>query len=87
MAYATTSSNITYTGISVSPGESPAPAKAPKSLIATRAVEVKGGWAGQVIVGGEVLLQKGGFKHSDDAEMWATKKVLDGIKSLFKKPR
>lgn len=80
------SGTFTVNGVNLSAGSSPAPQGAPQSLIATRAVELKDGWAGQVIVAGEVVLEDPAWESARDAEEWATRIVADRIKALFTAP-
>lgn len=83
----TTYSTSTFsTGIAMPAGSSPEPARVPKGLITTRAVEMKSGWTGQVIVAEEVLLEDGGYEEAHDAEQWATEQVVNAFKSLLSKP-
>lgn len=49
---------ITYsTGLSFDIKEGKAPERTPKELLATRAVESKNGWLGQIIMAGEIVYQ------------------------------
>lgn len=70
-------------GIVLSAGESPAPAKAPKALIATRAVQMKDGWVGQLFVAEEVVWESDPQETADDAEQAATARVLKRVKKLL----
>lgn len=75
---------MAYDGITLTAAASPDPAATPKGLIVTRALELKDGWVGQVIVAEEVVKEKAGFDRAQDAEEWATYRVTDAIKKLFK---
>lgn len=77
--YSVTTSN----GIMLAAGASPVPSSAPKGLIVTRAVEVKDGWTGQVVVAEEIVREKVGFATAEKAERWATSVVTKAIKGLF----
>lgn len=74
------------TGILVPSGSSPEPARAPKGLIVTRAVELQEGWVGQVIVAEEIVWQGDPFAQAADAEEDATYHVIVRVKSLFTAP-
>lgn len=57
MTYTGTSGTTSYNGITLTTGTGETPKPAPKDLIATRAIESKDGWLGQVIMSGEIVYQ------------------------------
>ena len=91
--------NTTLNGVTISAGTSPDPARAPKGLIVTRAVQVKAGWVGQIVVAEDIIWESEVFTdgESDDeiveidngdppsekAEQAATERVITAIKGLF----
>lgn len=77
------SSSTIWSGVSVASGSSPQPSAAPKGLIATRAVEMKNGWVGQLIVADDIVFETKPKKTADEAEREATKRVTDRLKSLL----
>lgn len=70
-------------GITVSSTGSPEPARTPKGVIVTRAIELKAGWVGQVIVAEEVVKEKDGFEKASEAEEWATGQVIAALRKLL----
>lgn len=56
----------------------------PKGLIATRAVQLKDGWVGQVVVAEEVVKEKDGFDSGKDAEEWVSAHIVSALKRLLK---
>jgi hypothetical protein len=79
----TTYNTAVANGITLSAGTSPEPARVPKGLIATRAVEVKGGWVGQIIVAEDIIWQTPKRSKAEDAEQEATKRVIERVKGLL----
>ena len=83
--YSTTMSN----GILVTAGESPSPSGVPKGLIATRSVQLKDGWVGQVTVAEEIVWESEPFEDAEGdsgariAEREATEFVITRIKGLL----
>lgn len=74
-------------GITLSAGVSAEPSAVPKALIATRAVQTKEGWRGQVIVAEDIVWESdygSGFAHQAEEE--ATYRVIDRIKRLLTDP-
>lgn len=59
------------------------PARVSRALIATRAVELKDGWTGQVSVNGRIVAEKGGFGLAAEAERWASKRVVKRLRKLL----
>lgn len=55
----------------------------PKGLIATRSIETKHGWVGQVCLAEEIFLEKDGFETSAQAQEWASGKVVAALKKLL----
>lgn len=79
----TSAATFVVNGVSVAAGSSPAPIGMPPSLIATRAVEMKAGWIGQLIVAGDVIWESKPKKTSKEAEEQATQRVVERLKSLL----
>lgn len=84
-------SDMTYTytlgnnsnGMSISTGRIEQP-KTPKELIATRTVETKAGWVGQVIVDQEIIQEFGPAGTQEAAAKEANAYVVRKIKDLFR---
>lgn len=70
MASASTWSNsISYsTGLSFEIKDGKAPERTPRELLATRAVESKDGWLGQILMSGEIVYQTEPQVDDDDAD-------------------
>ena len=81
--YSTASTSLTLNGVALTAGSSPEPAKAPKGLIVTRAVETKGGWVGQLIVDEEIIWESTPQDAGETAERLATARVVARIKKLL----
>jgi hypothetical protein len=76
--------NITYsTGITVATGTGKAPERTPTELIATRAVEAKDGWLGQIIMAGEIVYESKPQKNSRAALGKVNRRVHDAFKRLI----
>lgn len=72
--------------ISVPVTEGGRPPATPSGLIATRAVEIKDGWLGQVIVDKTIVAETTAIVGEDAAEVAlekANRRVVDAIKGLF----
>lgn len=89
-------SSTTYTisnwnaGLAWGPEKGERPQPTPKELIATRAVETKDGWRGQVIIDSEIVWETEPITGSGEDEAASTfvqrqanAYVIDRIKSLF----
>lgn len=75
------------TGITLTTTASPAPVSAPTGLIATRAIQTKDGWRGQIIVAEEIVWESDyGSPTAREAAEDATYRVLDRIKRLVTDP-
>lgn len=61
--------------------------KTPSGLIATQAVQIMGGWVGQVIVDKTIVFQTDPSNDPDDAIDEANQRVVAAIKSLFLQPQ
>ena len=73
--YSTGASGVT---LDVAKGERPE--KAPKELLATKAVQLKDGWVGQIIMAGEIIHQTAPFVDDEDAEIEAgSERALAGV--------
>lgn len=79
--YGTIASTGTTMTLTVPSGAEPP--RTPSGLIATRAVETKDGWLGQVIVDKEIVLETPLTRYSDTAIREANKRVVTAIKALF----
>lgn len=73
-------SGQTYT-LEMDRGSKPTPA--PKSLIATTAVQTKDGWLSQIVIDGEIVQELGPFEDSNYAMERANGVVVERIKGLF----
>lgn len=60
-------SSTNYSGFNVPPGENK-PAHTPSGLLITRAVQVVGGWVGQIIIDKNVVWQSDTQQGEDDEE-------------------
>jgi hypothetical protein len=88
MSSSNVSGAITYSNgaVAISAGTAPQPQPIPrKDIVAVRAVEMKDGWVGQVLVGGNIVREETGFTSSDAAERWASKHIQDRLVRLFSK--
>ena len=83
------------TGMNISPHKGDRPAPTPRELIATRAVETKAGWVGQVIVDQEIVYETtpsrdvyedDGRTASEAVQAEANDYVVSRIKRLFTDP-
>jgi hypothetical protein len=85
MTYNTSNNTTTlsYSGITLATGEGQMPAKTPKELIATRAVESKDGWLGQIIMSGEIVYQTKPQDTSQDALTKVNRRVHNRFKRLI----
>jgi hypothetical protein len=63
------------------------PVKTPAGLLATRAIETKAGWIGQVIVDREILWESEPFTDEKDAQRDATaaasQRVIQALRTLL----
>jgi hypothetical protein len=81
---ATYGGNITYsTGITVATGAGKAPERTPTELIATRAVEGKDGWLGQIIMAGEIVYETKPQKTSRNALGKVNRRIHDSFRRLI----
>lgn len=86
-AYIQTISTNSSTGYTLDLPAGAKPAPAPKGLLATRAVETKDGWVGQVIVDTEILYESKLYPGEDgsaDALEHVNARVVERIKKLFR---
>lgn len=84
MTYSNATSGATtwsYSGIVLDTKDGELPAKTPKELLATRAVESKDGWLGQIIMSGEIVHQTEPQETSGEA----LEEVNSHIHKRFKK--
>lgn len=76
--------NTISTGITLTTGASPEPVKTPKGLIATRAVETKEGWVGQIIVAEQIIWESKPWTNSAEAaEREATQRVVNKVVKML----
>jgi hypothetical protein len=81
---ATYGGNITYsTGITLATGTGKAPERTPTELIATRALETKAGWVGQVIMAGEIVWESAPQKDSRRALGKVNRRVHNAFRRLI----
>jgi hypothetical protein len=59
------------------------PPSTPKELIATRAVEAKGGWLGQILMAGEIVHETKHHETADDALEEVHTHILKKFKKLI----
>lgn len=71
------------TGISLMPDVGAKPERAPAGLIATRAIETKDGWRGQILVDKEIVFETGDLVDSEDALELVNQRVVARVKKLF----
>lgn len=62
-------------------GDRPAPT--PKELLATRAVETKDGWLGQIVMAGDIVHETKAHETSDDALEEVHAHILKKFKRLI----
>jgi hypothetical protein len=67
----------------VSPTRGERPEPTPSGLIATRAVETREGWLGQVIIDKEIVFQTDPYREGEDAIKVANGHVVGKVKALF----
>jgi hypothetical protein len=79
----TSSSTLSYNGITLATGTGETPKPAPKELIATRAVESQNGWLGQIIMSGEIVYQTKPQETSQRALGKVNKRVHDRFRRLI----
>lgn len=75
-----TMTTISYNGLTLDTVAGPRP-ETPKQLIATRAVEMKDGWVGQIILAGEIVVQT----EPVDTSALALETVNGRIHAAFKR--
>ena len=76
--------STTGTTFSITPDFGERPPKSPKGLIATQAVQTKGGWLGQVFVDKQIVFESAEpHDGSDEAIDEANQRVIAVITSLF----
>lgn len=71
------------TGMTWSPSGSPEPAKVPKGMIVTRAVETKVGWVGQIVVAEEIIWESDPRGKAHHAEEDATFHVVGAFRAML----
>lgn len=72
-----------YNGITLATGTGETPKKTPTELIATRAVEAKGGWLGQIIMAGEIVYETKPQKTSQKALGKVNRRIHNSFKRLI----
>jgi len=75
-------SSNSYSGFNVPPGESKSE-HTPKGLLITRAVQMVGGWVGQIIVDRNVVWQSEPTDDEDGALKAANDRVVNVLGTLF----
>ena len=77
-------STISYTtGVAISAGTGERPAPTPRELIATRAIEAKDSWLGQIIMSGEIVYKTKPQKTSADALGKVNRRVHNRFRRLI----
>lgn len=77
-------STITYTtGIALDTATGKRPEPTPKELIATRAIEAKGGWLGQIVMSGEIVYETKPQKTSQKALLKVNRRIHDSFRRLI----
>jgi hypothetical protein len=81
----TSAANLTFTstGMVLDTTTGQAPARTPKELIATRAIESKDGWLGQIIMAGEIVHQTKPQPTSADALGKVNRRIHNAFKRLI----
>jgi hypothetical protein len=81
--YASGSTTSYSTGLTLATGTGETPKPTPKELIATRAVEARDGWLGQIIMSGEIVYETKPQKTSRDALGKVNRRVHERFKRLI----
>jgi len=71
------------TGIVMATSTGDRPAKTPTELLATRAMQAKDGWLGQIIMAGEIVYQTKPQKTSHDALRKVNLRVHNAFRRLI----
>ena len=80
-------STITYsTGIAFDTKTGEVPARTPKELVATRAIESKDGWLGQIIMSGEIVYETKPQQTSQKALGKVNRRIHDSFRRLIVGP-
>lgn len=74
------------TSFNLNPVRGSVPAKLPAALIATKAVQTKDGWFGQVIVDKKIVWESGSVSSGDIAIELANGHVVEKITGLLVEP-
>jgi len=79
------STNITTSGTTwtILPSQGSRPEKAPKALVATKAVQTQDGWLGQVFVDTKIAWESAGYEDSEDAIDAANAVVVRAVANLI----
>jgi len=84
MAAAATNWTISTTsGLTMDTGTGARPAPTPTELLATRAVQAKDGWLGQIIMAGEIVWESKPQKTSAQALRRVNQRVHDAFRRLI----
>lgn len=77
-------STISYsTGIVLDTSAGKAPERTPKELIATRAIQAKDGWLGQITMAGEIVYETAPQETSQDALEHVNRRIHKAFKRLI----
>lgn len=71
---------VTYS-LDLDRGSKPTPA--PQGLIATTAVQTQEGWLGQVVIDGDIVVERGPYEDSETAMVAVNELVVERVKGLF----
>ena len=83
-SYSTGNSTISYsTGMTFATGTGERPAPTPRELIATRAIEAKDGWLGQILMAGEIVYETKPQKDSRAALGKVNQRVHNRFRRLI----
>jgi hypothetical protein len=83
MNTASNTTTLSYSGIVIGSDKGEPPVKTPKELLVTRAVEVKDGWLGQVVMDGEIVWETPGWEKAEEALGAANVQVREAFKKLI----
>lgn len=79
MSNYSTGATWTYTGMVIDAKEGERPEKTPHQLIATRAIETKDGWLGQIIMSGEIVYETDPQVDDDGEHVRGSELALEAV--------
>lgn len=81
---AVSNSTITYsTGLVFDTKTGESPARTPRELIASRAIEAKDGWLGQIVMSGEIVYQTKPQETSQKALLKVNRRIHNSFRRLI----